>query len=90
MLSDYYIPLLHKGKVVPTVAGSIGYTTAIADLASAFSEGFVPAGYEHRPDLISNLFLDGPSSWWAMLAVNSIVDPFEGLKLNDRIMIPHE
>ena len=36
---------------------------------------------EHRPDSISFIFYNTPSSWWYILAFNGISDPFEGLSI---------
>lgn len=85
-----YITLYHKGKKVPTSVGSIIYENSIISLAGIPSvEKFIPAGYDHRPDLISNLFFDGPSSWWVVMELNGLSDPFENLKLNERIVLPN-
>ena len=53
-----------------------------------YEVGYVPAGYEHRPDLISNVFYGTPKNWWLLMLVNSITDPFEGFNENDQILIP--
>jgi|TARA_R100001143_G_scaffold32813_1_gene31507 hypothetical protein len=89
---DYFIPLPHKGKVTSIGAGSLAYETVVEILQSnpTNSQRFVPAGYAHRPDLIANLFLDGPSSWWSVMAINALVDPFESLNLNDTIYLPDD
>jgi hypothetical protein len=50
--------------------------------------GYIPAGYEHRPDLISNLFYGSPKNWWLLMLVNSVEDPFEGFNVGDSILIP--
>lgn len=49
---------------------------------------YVPAGYEHRPDLISNVFYNTPTKDWLIMMYNNIADPFEGLNVGDRILIP--
>jgi hypothetical protein len=58
------------------------------DTAYDYEVGYVPAGYAHRPDLISNVFYGTPKNWWLLMYVNGINDPFEGFKVNDRILIP--
>jgi len=89
---DYFIPLPHKGKVTSIGAGSVAYERVVSILQTnvSNSQRFVPAGYAHRPDLIASLFLDGPSSWWTVMAINSLVDPFESLNLNEMIYLPDE
>ena len=85
-----YIGLYHKGRSVPTSVGSVIYENSIISLGGIPAvEKFVPAGYEHRPDLISNLFFDGPSSWWLVMELNGLSDPFDSLKLGERIMLPN-
>jgi len=53
-----------------------------------FKIGWIPAGYAHRPDLISQVYYKTPNFWWMILLFNNIKDPFEGLNLGDRIFIP--
>jgi hypothetical protein len=50
--------------------------------------GKIPAGFEHRPDLISNLFFGTPGYWWYLMLVNGVTDPFEGFNSGDQILIP--
>jgi hypothetical protein len=56
---------------------------------SGYRVGYIPAGYEHRPDLISNLFYDTTSYDWLILMFNNIKDPFQELNVDDRILIPN-
>lgn len=51
--------------------------------------GYIPVGYEHRPDLISDLFYETTSYDWLILMFNNIKDPFQELNVNDRILIPN-
>ena len=50
--------------------------------------GTVPVGFEHRPDLISNVFYGTPENWWLLMMANNVVDPFEGFNVGDTIIIP--
>jgi len=75
--------LYHKGKTTSTSVGSLAQLTSLGSV-----EKFIPAGYEHRPDLISNLFFDTPNYWWAVMELNGLSDPFESLNVNDRVMLP--
>ena len=86
-----YNEIYHKGKTVLTTVGSPSYEAGVRELAeSPFNtEGFIPAGYEHRPDLIANLFFENVSSWSVLMQMNGIFDPFESLKLGDRIVVPN-
>lgn len=90
--SDFFVPLPHKGQVTSTSVGSVVYEELVNSLQanSLNKQKFVPAGYAHRPDLIANLFFDGPSSWWALMETNGLFDPFESLNLNELIYLPNE
>jgi len=80
----------HKGKVVNSSVGSnsIDRITKYSNSIFKYDVGYIPAGFEHRPDRISNLFYGTPSYWWLILLVNNIPDSFEGLGVGDRILIP--
>lgn len=85
-----FVDYLHKGK---TIRSSVG--NSLQDLFSTnpketytFDIGIIPVGYEHRPDLISNVFYGTPNFWWLILSYNNINDPFEGLNIGDTILIP--
>lgn len=73
----------HRGRLIQT---QLGVKDEI--VYSSFEVGFIPPGYEHRPDLISNVYYGTPSYWWLILEANGIADPFESLNVNDRIIIP--
>lgn len=80
----------HKGVKVNT---SVGHPAQ--DLLAQYSGrlyqfdiGYIPAGYGHRPDLISELFYNTAGYWWLLMLVNNVTDPFEGFNVGDRILIP--
>ena len=81
---------LHKGKVTTTSVGNKDYDSFLLDLGviTEYQVGYVPTGFEHRPDLISEVFYNTPNYWWLLLLYNNISDPFEGLNVGDRILIP--
>lgn len=80
----------HRGVKVNTTVGHpsadllVQYVNRVYD----FDIGYIPAGFEHRPDRISELFYNSPGYWWLILLANNISDPFEGLNVGDRILIP--
>ena len=80
----------HKDVVITTIVNSPKFDSIISNLGDAYEYevGYVPAGYEHRPDLISNVFYGSPKNWWLLMLVNGISDPFEGFNQNDAILIP--
>jgi hypothetical protein len=80
----------HRGVTTNTILNAEKFDSLLEDLENAFEYqiGYVPAGYAHRPDLISNVFYGTPKNWWLLMLVNSIDDPFEGFNENDKILIP--
>lgn len=78
----------HKGK---NIASSLN--SSLSDFFSKlesleFEVGYIPAGYEHRPDLISNLFYNTVTLDWLICMFNNVSDPLQQLNVNDRILIP--
>ena len=88
---DYNI-VKHRNASVTTILHTAQFDSLIKNLDTAYkySVGFIPLGFEHRPDLISNLFYGTPDKWWLLMLVNNVADPFEGFKVNDRILIPDQ
>jgi len=84
------VNISHKSKKIPSVVGSREYERFLRNLetGTTYTVGYVPIGYEHRPDLIANLFLGSALYWWVILEANNIVDPFDELNVGDRILIP--
>ena len=80
----------HKEHTTATSVGSTVADATISKLQSIYKYdvGYVPAGYEHRPDLISDIFYETPEYWWLLLLFNNITDPFEEFNVGDRILIP--
>lgn len=78
----------HRGKSIE-IADSKALSDYIASLEGIKVEvGYIPAGFEHRPDLISNLFYNTVTKDWLIMMFNNISDPFQQLNVNDRILIP--
>tara|TARA_R100000951_G_C2487871_1_gene133533 strand:+ start:148 stop:453 length:306 start_codon:yes stop_codon:yes gene_type:complete len=80
----------HRGAKVTTTFNSKQFDNILNNLETAYQYdvGYVPKGFEHRPDLISNIFYGTPLNWWLLMIVNNISDPFEGFKVNEKILIP--
>ncbi len=80
----------HRGRTVVTTYGSKDFSTFIQRSITELEVevGFVPTGYEHRPDRISEVFYGTPGYWWLLCWVNNINDPFEGFRAGQRILIP--
>ena len=74
---------IHRNRRIRTTLGS----KTELDIQK-FDVVYIPRGYEHRPDLISMVFYNTVSYWWLILEANGLADPFEGLNVNDRIVIP--
>lgn len=78
----------HKGKQL-AIANKDALFDNLSQLEnSQFDIAYVPAGYEHRPDLISNYFYETTTKDWLLLMFNNIKDPFQELNVGDRILIP--
>jgi hypothetical protein len=84
------IPYFYRGRAISALYGSRTWHSFKNRKGGlfAYKVGYVPMGYEKRPDLIANEFFGSPRSWWFLLEVNNISDPFEGLSLGTRIRIP--
>ena len=80
----------HRNVTTTTIVNTPKFDSILGDLGSAYryDVGYVPAGYEHRPDLISNIFYGSPKNWWLLMLVNGISDPAEGFRVSQKILIP--
>jgi hypothetical protein len=83
-----YTKKIHKSKILPAIDRDIlnDYLKSLED--SQIDIGYIPAGYEHRPDLISNYFYNTTTKDWLIVMFNNIRDPFQELNVGDRILIP--
>ena len=50
--------VIHKSKIIKSISTNVVANDTVENLDTVFEYevAFVPAGYEHRPDLISDLF----------------------------------
>ena len=80
----------HRGVQTTTIVNTPRFDQLLENLDTAYDYdiGYVPAGYEHRPDLISNVFYGSPKNWWLLMLVNGIADPNEGFLPSQKIIIP--
>ena len=80
----------HRNVITTTIVNTPKFDSMLSNLDSAYEYevGYVPNGYEHRPDLISNVFYGTPKNWWLLMLVNNISDPNEGFNVSDKILIP--
>jgi len=78
----------HRDTIVNSTVGHPNHDNRIRQNSFQHDIAFVPAGYEHRPDLISNVFYKTPAYWWLIMEYNNVNDPFEGFNVGDRILIP--
>ncbi len=80
----------HRNVQTTTIVNTEKYDSILQNLDTSYEYevGYVPAGYEHRPDLISNVFYGSPKNWWLLMLVNGISDPTEGFLPNQNILIP--
>jgi hypothetical protein len=78
----------HRGKIITTSLHT-GVNEYLINLEKVEMDvGYIPAGYEHRPDLISNLFYNTVTKDWLIMMFNNIKDPFQQLNVGDRILLP--
>lgn len=83
------IQVLHKDKTITTSLNSQDFERFIFQMDNfAFDVGQIPPGFEHRADLISNLFYNTPTLDWLLCWFNGISDPFQQLNIMDQIKIP--
>ncbi len=88
--TEGYETIRHNGKDIVVSVTSPQFTSFISNLKSRpFKVGYIIAGYEHRADLISDLFYNTPKYDWMICLMNNISDPFNELNLGDRILIPN-
>ena len=85
-----YGEVFHRNKPTVTSTVSREANIALSNLIHTFDfeVAYIPVGYEHRPDLISDLFYDSPKNDWLIMLFNNVEDPFEGLNVGDKILLP--
>jgi hypothetical protein len=78
----------HRGKPILTSLNTnlTDYFNNLEDVG--VDVGYIPAGYEHRPDLISELFYNTVTKDWVIMMFNNIKDPFQELNVGDRVLLP--
>jgi len=88
-LKNGNVTVEHRKKLTTT---SFNVDSFERTMESIMNSGYqivtVPIGYEHRADLISNVFFGTPTLDWLICWYNGIEDPFEGLNRGDKIKIP--
>lgn len=79
----------HKDKVLATSLNSRDFRNFLSKMDTLdFDSGVIPPGFEHRADLISNLFYNTPTLDWLICWFNNVSDPFQELNIGDSIKIP--
>jgi hypothetical protein len=83
-----YVEVVHKNKKAVCSLNSPEFKQFIKYADNLSSRvGVIPPGYEHRADRISNLFYGTPTLDWLVCWTNNVADPFQQLKVGDRIRI---
>lgn len=81
--------VVHKNKLIETPLNVEDFDGFLENLDNYdFDVGNIPPGYEHRADLISDLFYGTPTLDWLICWFNNIKDPFQQLNVLDKIKIP--
>lgn len=88
-LSQGSISVKHKDLTVVTTLNSQEFEKFLETMDNYdFDVGNIPPGYEHRADLISELFYNTPTLDWLICWFNNVSDPFQQLNVLDTIKIP--
>jgi hypothetical protein len=78
----------HKGETIRSIVGSPLADKYIVNSNKIPIEiGFIPEGFQFRPDLIAETFYDSPASWWNVMLQSNIPD-YKDLKVYTRIILP--
>lgn len=87
--SEGFVQQRHKNKIVTASLNSETFEKFLETMnIFDFEVGYIINGYEHRPDLISDLFYNTPRYDWLIMWFNNINDPFQQLNVGDRLYIP--
>lgn len=78
----------HKNKVIATSLNTDFDNFIINMNDTEYEVAYIVDGYQHRPDLISDLFYNTVTNDWMIMMFNNIKDPFQELNVGDRILIP--
>lgn len=78
----------HKSKIVATSLNSSFDSYMESIQKGEFDMILIPAGYEHRPDLISKEIYGTVVYDWLIMMVNNIKDPFQELNPGDKLIVP--
>ena len=78
----------HRNKRVVSSLNSTEFQSFLKSLTeSSYKVGTIPPGFEHRADKIADLFYESPELDWLVCWANNISDPFQQLRVGDRIKI---
>lgn len=80
----------HKGKRITSIVNNPEADKFVVNtiIDETTKPGIVPISYKHRPDLISNLFLDDPDSLWYICFISNKFDVFEDFDVDSVIRVP--
>jgi hypothetical protein len=82
------MPVVHKDKKLVKADSEAIYNFLESINLEKVEVVYIPAGYEHRPDLISQYFYNTVKNDWIIMMYNNISDPFQQLNVGDRLLIP--
>jgi len=80
----------HKGKKITSIVGNAAADKYFSNSSydSSTKPGIIPPGFKNRPDMIANLFYDGPKNLWFLCLVSNKYDVFEDFNSGEIIRIP--
>ena len=82
------MPVVHKDKKLVKADSEAIYNFLESINLEKVEVVYIPAGYEHIPDLISQYFYNTVKNDWIIMMYNNISDPFQQLNVGDRLLIP--
>jgi len=85
-----YTVYSHRNKQITSIVNNTEADNFItkSDYVSNSKPGNIPIEYEHRPDLIANLFLGDANSLWYLCLLSNKYDVFEDFKSGEKISLP--
>ena len=88
--SVYYQDIKHRNCTVRTILNTTTFDNLIKNMDTAYNYevGYIPNWFEHRPDLIVNVFNGSPDKFWLLMLINNKPDPNEKFNTRERILIP--
>lgn len=77
----------HRGKLVRSIVGNQTAIDTIKNInPNDFEVGYIPNGYEDRPDLISWVYYGTVDDYWSIMFYSNLPDAFEDFKVGKQLL----